>query len=527
MSNTFAGSFNDIQALFSMPCSSFQREHPGRFQSVLRKQEESDDLAGMRNVLHEGTSRFMNAEYAGIGSDGFVLRVQACAYYERFGIQAALSAYNRGGEVIVKVRKVPESNKVTVIRELFVGVMVRAHSLPFLSGISRWWVWSGFETSCGAFTCPSTGGISSYLSADTCDITDFLPHEARRQVRGYYCLGNGAVVEQYVEHCRRDTAGRYRVMMEYEAAGSCSLDSFMTRERILCTQTRNNWHFFRSMMLTLGQQLGVLQQRCHFMHGDLSAANVVLQSLDYLPRDFGQFFTVDAGAFRSLRPDDLAVGAHVRGAFPTMIDLSRASFSDEFVHSTVSYYSRVVNPADFEAVAWQPTHGATERAPIGAFLPSLDIHRLGLSLAHIVFRVLYSDDPHRHISIQTMDVRIVNAIIRMLDMPAAWLTYTDFRKPRPGNLCGTYAKTDQMHRFLVKLLYIVDTLSLLAEAIVSQAPADYNRVKERHPVFSVIWNHINYDLNDWMGWIKKANPDCDRDDVCRPEHFVRWDVWCQ
>ena len=524
MSNTFGTSFSDIKGLYENPCSYLHTHHPHRFQSVLRQQFQSDDYDGKRGLLQENGSRFINGRFAGIGSDGFVLRIHARAYYERRGPQAADGAWRAGGEAIVKVRKVPDGNKPTVIRELFVGVMVRAHSLPFLSGISRWWLWNGIETHCGAFTDAATGGVSTYLPDGACDITDFLNDDARAKVRAYHA-SSGPLPQQYIAYCRNDTAGRYRVMLEFDSAGSCSLDSLLLDKRVLCTNTPNNWHFFRSLMMTLGQQLSVLQERCEFIHGDMSASNVVMSARNSCPADFRSFFVVDQGVFRALQHTDLCVGACTGGFFPTMIDLSRASLGERFVHSTMSYNPS--NSANFNAVAWKSTHGATERAPVGAFLPALDIHRMGLSLAHLVFRALRSDDPKRRISVRTMDVRILNVIIRMLDVPATWMTYPDFHKPRPGNLCGTYAKTDRMHQFLVKLVYLVDTLCLLADAIRSQNPDDYERVKERKAEFTVQWEHVNYDLNDWLGWIKKNHPDCDRHDICRPEYFVRWDLWCQ
>ena len=530
MTNTFDASFSDVQSLHRLPGAEMRRSCPTRFRTLLRQQRDPERLP--RAVLCEGQSRFDLAEFVGAGTDGVVLRIASRAYFERRGPCAAMHEFQSNVDAVVKIRELYSSfSRVTLTREIFMGVLVRHRDIPFVSGVRRWWLWDGVEPRDRIYG----GGISTrlrqtgQLPVNESDITDFFPPDVQRRVRANYASlapGNSCRVidDSYTVRRSQDLARRAQqsgvavprvyAVLEVDAAGSRTLDDVLTREHIFSRrQCPHGWTFFRAMMLTLGQQLDFLQRHFYFVHGDCSTSNIVLSQHMQKPYQFFGFQTFEGGALCALEPQHLAATAGGPGLFPTFIDLSRSAVCAEHLVP----HLRPDRAASFDADAWRPLDG---------YVRTGDIRRLGLSLSHTLMRALFSNDPALRIRIEEVDWRMVDAIRFMLDGAPCWATLGDFTHPRTSNWV---AKSTTLHHFFSALLYLVDTLRIVSCAARREEQREdaFARVTSRYHTWMTVWNVVNFDLNNWMGWALARYPTMEAGDARLPELFVNWDVWRQ
>lgn len=531
MANSFDASFGDVQSLHRLPGAEMRRNCPTRFRTLLRQQRDPERLP--RAVLCEGQSRFDLAEFVGAGTDGVVLRVASRAYYERRGPCAAMHEFQSNVDAVVKIRELYSSfSRVTLTREIFMGVLVRHRGIPFVSGMRRWWLWDGVEQRDRMY---GAAGISNrlrqtgQLPINECDITDFLSPDVQRRVRANYAgvaSSNScrAVDDAYTAKRAQDLARRVQqqggaglrvyAVLEVDAAGSRTLDDVLTKEHIFSTRRcPHGWTFFRAMMLTLGQQLHFLQRHYSFIHGDCSTSNIVLSQHAQKPYPFLGFQTFEGGAFCPLEARHLAATAGGPGLFPTFIDLSRSAVCAEHLVP----HLRPDRAASFDADAWRPLDG---------YVRTGDIRRLGLSLSHTLMRALFSNDPALRVPIDEVDWRMVDAIRFMLDGAPCWATLDDFTHPRTSNWV---AKSTTLHHFFSGLLYLVDTLRIVSCAARRQERRVelWERVTSRYQTWMTVWNVVNYDLNNWLGWALARYPAMEEGDARLPELFVNWDVWRQ
>ena len=519
--------FTDVQNLHKLSADEMSKKHPQRHHSLLRKQTKRAP-ASNGGQLDFGQSVMVHATYVGAGVDGFVLRTKAADYYEMFGPARAEAFHRAGGDVIIKVREIMpmcEYLRMTLIRELFMGSLVRAVSMPFVCGLRRWWIWNGQEAPNSGVRAWQqiseriyTPDMASVVTKTMYDITDFLSCDTQTKVRARICGASSSpnnarrVETEYVnrQRARLQSFGVFHyAMLEQESAGYQSLYRTLRDNRIFSCNVPGNWNFFRSVMLTIGQQLSVVQHQYRFVHGDASVSNIVMSQHTTLPKTMDGFITFGSdGVARFLRPEDFVAPGSDCSLLPTFVDLSRSSVSA----LPLSFQLDPTRAKSFDGDSWQHLYGYTR---------TLDIRRIGLSLAHLVVTLLLKSNSKARITLDDLDMRIVSAVRAMVDGPAICAQMPNIEKS------GT-----SLHSFFADWLYVVDTLDLIRLAKVASTGSDERKtlcteLNKRVPAFFLSWESCSQNINgSWRSMLER-HPQMEDNDICLPESFINWDVWRQ
>jgi len=513
--NTYASSFRDLQLLYNLEYDKLLAECPARFTTVLRQQRMEERLTN-GDILRFGQSRLWFAEFLGAGIDGLALRIAAERYYETCGPAKALRESRSGTQVVIKVREMSSTSwsRRTSVREIFAGVMVRRMQVPYVVGIRRWTIWSGIEV---ADRIHARVGVSNAIGnaqvgISQADITDFLSAAVAHRVRAHAVgLSSSApdieVDRQYIHKRikqRQRTPRPITLFLELENAGSRSFWRVMYEDRICSLKTPHAWHFFRCQMLVIGQQLMRLQQAYGFVHGDFNPVNIIMYESRVLPECFDDMWIFRSGeGVARLEARDLS------GLFPKIIDLSRSAFSPNCA-ATVDIHDR-----EFVAAAVHYVDG---------YLRTIDIRRLGLTLASSIMYVLFGSNAEYRVSIEDMDWRIVRAIRLMVDGSPAWIRQPNFfRVESPV----TTAKSSSLHVFFTRLVFITDTLWLVERAARNEHRREkiFGQLTHRFKIFHIIWEIVSADLNNYVGQMLERCPTLEDNDPRLPANFVNWDIW--
>ena len=488
---------------------------------MTRKSPHPREATGATGVmLRPGVSRLTTAELLGGGAEGVALRVHQADYMEPSLFPGGRAPRFR---TIVKLRRVETRDgtiqvivRQTVARELTQGIVAAWLHMPFIAGITHWWIWDGrpppaVQPHHASPLLRQRGVPVPY------DITDLMDAATATAVRRQYVLHagvrapatanwNAEYLEVRVAELRR--AGRHvlpLVVIEQPNAGDVSLWSLLRTRRLLCHGTAN-WRFVRAQLRLVAGMVAHLQETYRWIHGDLSLSNIVMTARDKTPSAFGL-----VGA--ALDGEALRLAGAAERWLPTFADLSRSAIDPGLANEQFAQNNPDRSPTFFrDAIGYVDGFGASGRD----FSHTADMRRLGLSLCQLI--AFESCAPHAPLTVAQLDVRIVRAARLLLDVPAAWAD-VDFAKPCSNTESLCTARLSRFQQLVADILWLCDYMEHIERG-------DRVYTRERYALFDALATEVSLNLNPYSGWLLERHPALDADDIRRPALVARWDMLC-
>jgi len=488
--------------------------------TMLRKDPKPRPIYGRdRGMLVPGMSRLQTSKVIGCGSEGLALIVHQVNWLEPIKFRNGEAPRNR---TVVKLRNVERVNGKlplmvlqTVARELVQGLVAAHLHVPFLAGISNWWLWFG-----EALPPVEPHHVMPHLPPHRCrfDVTDLFDAPTASEIRRRYVrklhvpLAAGENWDSAYLRIRTEQLKTQQVdqlplvVIEQPNAGDDTLWDMLIAQRVL-VRSAETWRYFSAQIRLIALMVAHLQTEYAWIHGDMSASNIILASgRREMPP-----------TFRQLPPFVLP---ELRGRLyaPTFIDLSRSALRPSLVESLSPRQPHERRPTfRRDAIAYVDGYaGGTE------FSRTADMRRLGLSLCTLI--VGQTCGPTPSVSFAQLDARIVRVARLLIDAPAAWAATGDWKAPRTDeHVC--LARSHSFGRFLTNLLWMLDYMSrieLVATNGGSAVELDY--LRKRFDLFFAMEKEISHDLNPFSGWLLAQHPHLGDDDMRRPETVARWDV---
>jgi len=502
---------------------------PRRRGFMTRKSPKPHDVMGRANVqLQAGMSRLITATLIGAGTEGVAVRVHQANYLEPTQFDERNPPRHR---TIVKLRRVEQYNgslsvgmRQSVARELVQGVAAAWMHLPFVAGITHWWLWDG---------APAPRPVEQYhivprlAGAVPYDISDLFDAHTASMVRkrcarqmSQTTPAAGITWDQHYLELRRAELRRAQVtvlplvVIEQPNAGETTLWNLIIESRLL-VRNAENWRFVRAQLRLVAAMTAHLQEHHQWIHGDMSLNNIVMAQRFDLPHTFSRLsYVVD--------PNELRLHGSRHIWVPTFADLSRSAaapptvqrlFSPGGMRSPTFYRDAIAYVDGFDG-----GHGFSHTA---------DMRRVGLTLAQlIVGQVCVERAP---LAFTQLDARIVRLARTLVDAPAEWIP-VDFARPRGATTSLCTARSASFQTFMVNILWLCDFLARLERMASPVPPTDAQIATMRGScaLFAAVGTTISHDLNPYLGWLLAAHPQLDAPgaDIRQPALVARWDQLC-
>lgn len=510
--NRFGSALIDVEFWHRDPAT--WNEH--RSGSMLRKDPRPRPVYGRSGAaLTPGMSRMATAALIGSGSEGVAAIVHQANYVEP-------SLWRTGeprNRTVVKLRTVEKHNghmsllmRRTIVRELTQGLVAAYLHVPFVTGIADWWMWFGH-------TLPPTQPhhVMPHLPRFRCnfDVSDLFDAPTATEIRRRYVRMHGghahngnwdqAYLLMRTEQLNtRQVQQLPLIVLEQANAGDETLWAMLIRERVI-VRSADNWRYFCAQLRLLALMVAHLQSAYGWVHGDLSANNIILASTR---RDMPP-------AFATLGP---LARPELRGRLyvPSFIDLSRSAMRPALVEAQFPRTDAGRNPA-FRRDAIAYVDGDTD------YSRTADMRRIGLSLCLLIVGQSCVAAPN--VPLEQLDPRIVRVARLLIDAPAAWAATGDWAALRTDGHSST-ARSRSFGRFLTNLLWMCDYMARVEALAGVAAPpvADVRYVTERVELFCAMEKELSHDLNPFLGWLLTLHPAAAADDMRSPDVVARWDV---
>lgn len=510
--NRFHSALIDTEVWHAAPDNTWGDRRSG---SMLRKDPRERAAYGCKNItLRPGVSRLITATLIGSGAEGVAAIVHQANLVE--------PAQWRDGEphnrTVIKLRAVEKHNGKlsllmvrTIARELTQGLAAAYLRVPFVTGISDWWLWYA-----NTLPAPLPYHVHPLLPRPQAkfDVSDLFDPPTATEIRRRYVRMHGGHAEEgswdraYLTMRRRQLASGEitqlpLVVMEQANAGDDTLWALLQRERVI-VRAADNWRFFSAQMRLLALMVAHLQQEYGWIHGDLSANNIILASSR---RDMPP-------AFARLGP---VARPELRGRLyvPSFIDLSRSAMRPSLTEAQFPPDVRGRQPT-FRADAIAYVDGGND------FSRTADMRRVGLSLCLLIVKQTCAPAPS--VTFEQLDARIVRVARLLIDVPVAWARTGDWAARRTdGHTCTARSRT--FGTFLTNLLWMCDYMARI-EALAAGTPAadDARYVRDRFALFAAMEIEISHDLNPFLGWLLTLHPAAVADDMRQPEIVAQWDA---
>jgi len=516
----------DVEAWHNDPASTVER----RRGYMTRKSLLPREVVGRPGVrLTTGMSRLITAAVVGAGTEGVAVRVHQADYLEPSQFPGGQAPRHR---TIVKLRRIEQHNGVlsvsvrqTVARELVQGLVAASIRLPFVAGITHWWLWDGAPAprpTEAYHVVPQLHGAVPYDISDLFDAR--MASEVRRRCArqmSELTPAPGSTWDQHYLNLRLVELQRLRVtvlplvVIEQPNAGETTLWNLLCNER-LAARSDDNWRFVRAQLRLVAAMTAYLQEHHQWIHGDMSLNNIVMAQRADLPRTFDWLsYAVDVGELR------LRGSSHIW--VPTFADLSRSAIKPERVQEAFSPGNRLRSPTFYrDAIAYVDGYDGGR-----GFARTADMRRVGLTLAMLIMRqVGVADAP---LAFTQLDARLVRVARLLLDAPAAWAN-VDFRCLRSHTTSLCTARSPTFQAFVANILWTCDLLDRVERMATPTPPADADvaYVRQRMGVFAAVSTAISHDLNPYLGWLMAQQPQLDAPgaDMRQPALVARWNVLC-
>lgn len=510
--NRFGSALIDVEAWHRDP-GSWNEYRAG---SMMRKDPWPRPVYGRSGaMLTPGMSRMATATLIGSGSEGVAAIVHQANYVE--------PAQWRNGEprnrTVVKLRAVERHHgqmsllaRRTIARELVQGLVAAYLHVPFVTGISEWWIWRGH-------TLPpfEPHHVMQHLPRTRCsfDVSDLFDAPTATEIRRRYVRMNGGhavggnwdqayLAMRLAQLTDPNMHQLPLVVMEQANAGDETLWAMLLRERVI-VRADDNWRYFRAQMRLLALMVAHLQSSYGWIHGDLSANNIILASTR---RDMPP-------AFATLGP---LARPELRGRLyvPSFIDLSRSAIRPALVEAQFPQTPTGRSPT-FRRDVIAYVDGDTD------YSRTADMRRIGLSLCLLI--VGQTCAPRPNVTFEQLDARVVRVARLLIDAPAAWAATGDWAALRTDGHSST-ARSRSFGVFLTNLLWMCDYMARVEALAGNSAPAvaDVRYVTERFELFRAMETELSHDLNPFLGWLLTLHPTAVADDMRSPDVVARWDV---
>jgi hypothetical protein len=465
--------------------------------------------------------------HKGSGSEGIALVVQKADYLA--------SAAQSPHRVVVKLR-VHEYTRARrnlmelqcIARELVQGVLAEALGMPFVVGLSHWWMWDGSVYPAAT----DRHHVHPLPRPGVFDVTDLLSVEAAFKTRRERVLVEMPSACETPLHNWHSLYQRMRaqqvsqpgfrqlpcIVMEQSNAGETTLYDMVRTFRLLDRTYPGGWAFVRAQVCIIAQMVAHLQDHFGWVHGDLYATNIVLRAYrsGELPDEYKALLRSPGGG-ASLRSTDLALGGDYY--VPRFIDLSRSAIDPaRAVRQLAAAGARAAALATFEhdAIDYVDPCGASS-----SFSHTVDMRRLGLSLCALIARALHTSHKETHVPPERIDPRIVRVARMLIGVPVERLTpaLLALGTRAPGATTCT-AKSRTFDEFISRVVWLDAYLESVERLAMGIGEAS-DRARAVGPgavdTCLAVERHVSCDLNPWIAWAVSADPAFEAaDDPRRP-----------
>ena len=514
----FASGLVDIEEWHRDPSALIDR----RDGTMVRKSTMPRAAVGQpRLTLQPDMSRLLTSTVIGSGSEGVAALVHQANYEEPVNFGGGMVPVNR---TVVKLRSIekidgqlPVLVQRTVAREIVQGLIAAWLRLPFLTGVSDWWMWTGRVLPRPVLP----HHLMPHFTKSLCnfDISDLFDEAGAAYIRERYVKlrhepkpSGKSWRDAYYALRRRELESRRIVQLpliviEQSNAGDDTLWK-MLRESHIIERSDAKWRYFSAQIRTIAAMTALLQADYGWIHGDMSAGNIILSSTKReLPPAFARL--------PPLPPPEFAGRLYV----PSFIDLSRSAVRPSLAEAQFPTEARLRSPS-FRNDAIAYVDGYANGAQ---FSRTADMRRLGLSLCTLI--VGETCHPTRQsVTFEQLDARIVYVARMLLDVPAAWAATGDWAALRPSDdTCMARSRTFGI--FLVNIAWVCDYMRRIEEMARTGASAvDLAYVRQRFELYMAMEREISHDLNPYSGWLLERHPHLADGDIRAPASVVLWDA---
>lgn len=471
-------------------------------------------------MLQPDMSRLETSTVIGSGSEGVAALVRQDNYEEPVKFAGGVPPINR---TVVKLRniekidgKLPVLVQRTVAREIVQGLIAAWLRLPFLTGISDWWMWNG-----RVLPRPvRPHHLMPHFTKSLCnfDISDLFDETGANYIRERYVKSrhenkphgqswrDAYFALRYRELKSRRITQLPLIVIEQSNAGDDTLWKMLRDSRVI-ERSDAKWRYFSAQIRTIAAMTALLQEEYGWIHGDMSANNIILSSTKReMPPAFSRL--------PALPLPELAGRLYV----PSFIDLSRSAIRPSLAEAQFPTEARLRSPSfRNDAIAYVDGYANGTQ-----FSRTADMRRLGLSLCTLIVGETCRERPS--VRFEQLDARIVYVARMLLDVPASWATTGDWAALRPND-DACMARSRSFGIFLVNVMWVCDYMQRIEEMARSgTTPDGLAYVRQRYELYMAMEREISHDLNPYSGWLLERHAHLAADDIRTPASVVQWDA---